>query len=240
MALFFDAPTRRRVDLSRVEAEHMARRRMDDTEGYVALRDALAELLLALQALAAQTTAVITKSFGEVRIVRAATKSYLVYQEKGKWVLLVEITARHSEHHLRATEIIQKEIISGKYTKQGIMEKRQEFIEKANIEAYELTRTPPKPAKQDVKKEKLRLYPFASLVNYGCLPQTWEDPDHADESTGYLGDNDPVDVVEVGSRVAECGEVYQQVCACVRACPWHLLCAVVLAAASSVRLGSSD
>ena len=46
------------VDLSRVEAEHMARRRMDDTEGYVALRDALAELLMALQALAAQTTAV--------------------------------------------------------------------------------------------------------------------------------------------------------------------------------------
>ena len=38
------------VDLARVEAEHMARRRMDDTGGYVALRDALAELLMALQA----------------------------------------------------------------------------------------------------------------------------------------------------------------------------------------------
>ena len=46
------------VDLARVEAEHMARRRMDDTGGYVALRDALAELLMALQALAAQTAAV--------------------------------------------------------------------------------------------------------------------------------------------------------------------------------------
>jgi inorganic pyrophosphatase len=64
------------------------------------------------------------------------------------------------------------------------------------------------PIKQDVKKEKLRLYPFASLVNYGCLPQTWEDPKHADASTGMLGDNDPVDLVEVGSRIAKCGEVY--------------------------------
>jgi inorganic pyrophosphatase len=46
------------------------------------------------------------------------------------------------------------------------------------------------------------------LVNYGCLPQTWEDPKHKDARTGYLGDNDPVDVCEVGSRVALTGEVY--------------------------------
>jgi len=65
------------------------------------------------------------------------------------------------------------------------------------------------PIKQDVKKGKLRLYPFESLVNYGCLPQTWEDPDHKDASTGMLGDNDPVDIVEVGDRVALSGEVYQ-------------------------------
>mmetsp|Transcript_22582 Transcript_22582/g.40036 ORF Transcript_22582/g.40036 Transcript_22582/m.40036 type:complete len:269 (+) Transcript_22582:67-873(+) len=64
------------------------------------------------------------------------------------------------------------------------------------------------PIKQDVKKNKLRLYPFQSLVNYGCLPQTWEDPEHKDESTGMLGDNDPLDVVEVGSRVHLGGEVY--------------------------------
>jgi len=64
------------------------------------------------------------------------------------------------------------------------------------------------PIKQDVKKGKLRLYPFQSLVNYGALPQTWEDPEHKDLSTGMLGDNDPLDVVEVGSRVALTGEVY--------------------------------
>jgi len=64
------------------------------------------------------------------------------------------------------------------------------------------------PIKQDVKKGKLRLYPFQSLVNYGCLPQTWEDPEHKDPSTGMLGDNDPVDVVEVSRRIALTGEIY--------------------------------
>lgn len=64
------------------------------------------------------------------------------------------------------------------------------------------------PIKQDLKKGKLRQYPFESLVNYGALPQTWEDPEHKDASTGMMGDNDPIDVVEVGSRIAASGEVY--------------------------------
>ena len=45
------------VDLSRVEAEQMGRRRMDDIDGYVNLREACAALLMALQALGAATTA---------------------------------------------------------------------------------------------------------------------------------------------------------------------------------------
>ena len=82
-------------------------------------------------------------------------------------------------------------------------------IPKGAVEKMEVaTDEASNPIKQDVKKGKLRLYPFESLVNYGCLPQTWEDPNHADASTGMLGDNDPVDVVEVGSRIAATGEVY--------------------------------
>lgn len=64
------------------------------------------------------------------------------------------------------------------------------------------------PIKQDVKKGKPRFYHFDSLVNYGCLPQTWEDPNHVDATTKYGGDNDPIDVVEIGSQVAGIGEVY--------------------------------
>lgn len=34
------------------------------------------------------------------------------------------------------------------------------------------------PIKQDVKKGKLRFYPYNINWNYGLLPQTWEDPAH--------------------------------------------------------------
>lgn len=34
------------------------------------------------------------------------------------------------------------------------------------------------PIKQDIKKGKLRFYPYNINWNYGLLPQTWEDPAH--------------------------------------------------------------
>lgn len=34
------------------------------------------------------------------------------------------------------------------------------------------------------------------------LFQTWEDPAHKDGDTGCCGDNDPVDVCEIGSKVS--------------------------------------
>ncbi|KAL6580885.1 Soluble inorganic pyrophosphatase 6, chloroplastic [Orobanche minor] len=57
------------------------------------------------------------------------------------------------------------------------------------------------PIKQDTKKGKLRYYPYNINWNYGLLPQTWEDPSFAnDEVEGAFGDNDPVDVVEIGEK----------------------------------------
>ena len=40
------------------------------------------------------------------------------------------------------------------------------------------------------------------FFNYGCLPQTWEDPTfvHPD-AEGCRGDNDPLDVCEIGARI---------------------------------------
>ncbi|KAK1309461.1 hypothetical protein QJS10_CPA09g00618 [Acorus calamus] len=64
------------------------------------------------------------------------------------------------------------------------------------------------PIKQDTKKGKLRYYPYNINWNYGLLPQTWEDPNHANlEVEGALGDNDPVDVVEIGERRAKIGQI---------------------------------
>ncbi|GAB0092488.1 Inorganic pyrophosphatase [Sergentomyia squamirostris] len=70
------------------------------------------------------------------------------------------------------------------------------------------------PIKQDIKKGKLRFVPNCFphkgyIWNYGALPQTWENPEHLDSATGCKGDNDPIDALEIGSRVAKRGEVLQ-------------------------------
>jgi inorganic pyrophosphatase len=70
------------------------------------------------------------------------------------------------------------------------------------------------PIKQDIKKGKLRYvhncFPYHGyLWNYGALPQTWEDPGHTDENTDCKGDNDPLDVCEIGSKIGVRGEVKQ-------------------------------
>lgn len=70
------------------------------------------------------------------------------------------------------------------------------------------------PVMQDTKKGKMRYVPniFPSKGypwNYGSIPQTWEDPESKDEFVDKLGDNDPVDVIEIGKRRKKIGEVYQ-------------------------------
>ncbi|XP_070187898.1 uncharacterized protein [Littorina saxatilis] len=70
------------------------------------------------------------------------------------------------------------------------------------------------PLKQDVKKDKLRyvknIFPHHGYIwNYGALPQTWEDPKHKFEETGTAGDNDPLDVCEIGEKIPERGAVIQ-------------------------------
>ncbi|ORX90376.1 pyrophosphatase-domain-containing protein [Basidiobolus meristosporus CBS 931.73] len=68
--------------------------------------------------------------------------------------------------------------------------------------------------KQDIKKGKLRYvrnsFPHHGYIwNYGALPQTWEDPTHSHPDTQARGDNDPVDVIEIGEQVGYTGQVKQ-------------------------------
>ncbi|KAK2918881.1 inorganic pyrophosphatase 2, mitochondrial [Channa argus] len=70
------------------------------------------------------------------------------------------------------------------------------------------------PIKQDVKKGKLRyvanIFPYKGYIwNYGALPQTWEDPDQPDKETKCCGDNDPIDVCDIGTQVCFSGQVIQ-------------------------------
>jgi len=59
----------------------------------------------------------------------------------------------------------------------------------------------------DIKKGKLRDYHGPIFWNYGCLPQTWEDPNVLNPDVNCKGDNDPVDVVEIGSKALPTGTV---------------------------------
>mmetsp|Transcript_16622 Transcript_16622/g.52319 ORF Transcript_16622/g.52319 Transcript_16622/m.52319 type:complete len:273 (+) Transcript_16622:71-889(+) len=63
------------------------------------------------------------------------------------------------------------------------------------------------PIAQDVKKGKLRDYHGPIFWNYGMIPQTWEDPNVEHAETKCSGDNDPVDVVEIGSVTLAQGAV---------------------------------
>jgi inorganic pyrophosphatase len=70
------------------------------------------------------------------------------------------------------------------------------------------------PIKQDVKKGKMRfidnIFPFYGYpFNYGAIPQTWEDPAAEDPECKALGDNDPVDIVDIGASRKHVGQVYQ-------------------------------
>jgi inorganic pyrophosphatase len=63
------------------------------------------------------------------------------------------------------------------------------------------------PIAQDIKKGKLRDYHGPIFWNYGCIPQTWEDPNEEHPELKVFGDNDPVDVVEIGSAALESGSI---------------------------------
>merc|ERR1711939_1281020 len=70
------------------------------------------------------------------------------------------------------------------------------------------------PIKQDVKKGKLRFvrncFPHKGyLWNYGAFPRTWEDPNVVHPETKAKGDNDPLDVCEIGELVGYTGQVKQ-------------------------------
>mmetsp|Transcript_17481 Transcript_17481/g.25252 ORF Transcript_17481/g.25252 Transcript_17481/m.25252 type:complete len:311 (+) Transcript_17481:104-1036(+) len=65
------------------------------------------------------------------------------------------------------------------------------------------------PIKQDEKKGKLREFKKGDIFfNYGCFPQTWEDPTYIHpDADGCRGDNDPLDVCEIGARIVGVGAV---------------------------------
>ncbi|KAG2190225.1 hypothetical protein INT46_003466 [Mucor plumbeus] len=74
--------------------------------------------------------------------------------------------------------------------------------------------TPLNPIIQDVLDGNPRfvpnIFPFKGYIwNYGAFPQTWEDPNFISPYTNKKGDNDPIDVIEIGSSVGTVGQIKQ-------------------------------
>jgi inorganic pyrophosphatase len=82
-------------------------------------------------------------------------------------------------------------------------------IPKTTRKKYEIaTMEGTNPIKQDIKDGKLREFLKGDIYfNYGCIPQTWEDPNEIDTEAGHPGDNDPLDVCEIGLRILKVGEI---------------------------------
>jgi 3'-phosphoadenosine 5'-phosphosulfate synthase len=67
---------------------------------------------------------------------------------------------------------------------------------------------PGNPIAQDTNGDgSPRYYTYGTpFFNYGLLPQTWEDP-NLKSAQGYGGDNDPLDVIELGSQPLQMGSI---------------------------------
>ena len=63
------------------------------------------------------------------------------------------------------------------------------------------------PLIHDIKDNKYRYYHQPIYWNYGFIPQTWENPNIKIE--GYMGDGDPLDVVEIGTKKLKIGKIYK-------------------------------
>merc|ERR1719210_3292766 len=63
------------------------------------------------------------------------------------------------------------------------------------------------PIAPDIQKDKLCEYHTQIYWNYGMFPQTWEDPANEHPELKVVGDNDPLDVLEIGSETLDLGTI---------------------------------
>lgn len=64
------------------------------------------------------------------------------------------------------------------------------------------------PIIQDKSDGKPREYVWGDMLfNYGAIPQTWEDTEYRYPSTGKFGDGDPIDIIDIGYKQRQIGEI---------------------------------
>lgn len=87
-------------------------------------------------------------------------------------------------------------------------------ISHLNIAKLEISTTEPfNPIRQDLAKSRhtgelqLRYYAKFPIFNYGIIPQTWEHSTIQDNDKTYRGDDDPLDILELGTKPLVTGTV---------------------------------
>jgi inorganic pyrophosphatase len=83
-------------------------------------------------------------------------------------------------------------------------------IPKGNNAKFEIAlEEPGNPIRQDINKDgSLRFFKAGPIpFNYGCAPQTWENPNVKDDRTLMYGDGDPIDIVEISDVPIQTGRV---------------------------------
>ncbi|OAF70008.1 Inorganic pyrophosphatase [Intoshia linei] len=68
------------------------------------------------------------------------------------------------------------------------------------------------PLKHDIKDDKVRyvknIFPFHGYPwNYGLIPQTFESPNEKDRHTKLFGDDDPLDIIDIGNCIHPTGTI---------------------------------
>lgn len=77
---------------------------------------------------------------------------------------------------------------------------------------FEISHGVGNPIQQDIKNGSVRfvknLFPNKGYIhNYGAFPQTWEDPTSKHNGLNLFGDNDPLDVCDIGCSVLKTGDI---------------------------------
>jgi inorganic pyrophosphatase len=65
------------------------------------------------------------------------------------------------------------------------------------------------PIKYDIINNKIRTTKLNYPYNYGAIPQTWENPNIKNKHTGLYGDDDPLDIFDIGDTVTNSGDIVQ-------------------------------
>lgn len=80
-----------------------------------------------------------------------------------------------------------------------------------SLQKFEVQPGAPQNAIVEDAKSSARLEAFGQPVpfNYGCFPQTYRDPEKVDSVYGAPGDDDPLDVIDLGDQPVGAGAVVQ-------------------------------